>query len=148
MRNLKPERASRFGNQDFSELRTTNDNLIDNYRTVSVKCLEEATKELDDVLPKAEKYVKQAKANCNRNSLLLTVDESAAIYLYTMDSAFYVQLSSTLRSDSRKNIYKWFGFLKLFSNALEKLPSTRIRLWRGVRVRVRVRGRVGRVRRE
>ena len=130
---MKLERATRFGNETFSELRTTNDDLIDNYRFVSVRCLEEAVKELNDILPNVEKYVKQAKANCNRNSLLLTVDESAAIYLYTMDSAFYVQLNSILRSGIREKISKWYGFLKLFGNALEKLPSSRIRLWRGVR---------------
>ena len=73
-----------------------------------------------------------AKENYNRHSTLLTRDESAAIYLYSMPTSFFSRLNNTLRAENRHALKPWFAFLKLFITALEKLPSTKATIWRGV----------------
>ena len=68
----------------------------------------------------------------------LTVDESAAIRLYTMEWArphpsLYSMLNRTLRNTNREELRPYFKYMKLFLTALAKLPcvppST---VWRGV----------------
>ncbi|CAF4432082.1 unnamed protein product, partial [Adineta steineri] len=59
-------------------------------------------------------------------------DESAAIYLYTMSSPFFSSLNKRLRAEDRHALKPWFAFLKLFLTALEKLPSTKVSVWRAV----------------
>jgi hypothetical protein len=77
-------------------------------------------------------YVATAKKKYNRHSNLLTQDESAAIYLYSMPTPFFPCLNNTLREENRDALKPWFAFLKLFITALEKLPSTTKTVWRGV----------------
>ncbi|CAF1639265.1 unnamed protein product [Adineta ricciae] len=77
-------------------------------------------------------YVKTAKNKCNRASNILTLDESAAIYLYSMSSPVYNQLNSTLRAHDRTTSKLWFPFLKLLTTALKRLPSIETTVWRGV----------------
>ncbi|CAF1191105.1 unnamed protein product [Rotaria sp. Silwood1] len=67
----------------------------------------------------------------------LTVDESAAIQLYTMESKtereslFYV-LNSTLRLADRSELKPILLYLRLLIGALEKLPSFNGLIYRGV----------------
>ncbi|CAF2972533.1 unnamed protein product [Rotaria sp. Silwood2] len=84
------------------------------------------------LVPDVEQYVLLAKQNCNRNSSILSLDESAAIYLYTMPIGFVTRLNEALRAENRNALKSWFAFLKLFITALEKLPSCHIVVWRGV----------------
>ncbi|CAF3999040.1 unnamed protein product [Rotaria sordida] len=58
--------------------------------------------------------------------------------LYTMEwepyeKSFYVILNSTLRATIRKQLKPWFLYLRLIINALQKLPSTRHVVYRGVK---------------
>lgn len=65
----------------------------------------------------------------------LTHDESAAVYLYTMEggeNSFYKVLNEALRSENRPALKRWFPFLKLFDVALNKLPTVKGSVWRGV----------------
>ncbi|CAF3627266.1 unnamed protein product [Adineta steineri] len=65
----------------------------------------------------------------------LTKDEAAAIFLYTLEAgeySFYVALNRALRDEERKKITPWFSYLKLFDTALEKLPTVKGCIWRGV----------------
>jgi hypothetical protein len=65
----------------------------------------------------------------------LTREESAAVFLYTMDcgdNSFYKVLNEALRSENRRALRSWFGFLKLFDTALAKLPNVQDCVWRGV----------------
>ena len=65
----------------------------------------------------------------------LTRDESAAIFLYTMEwgeNSFYHVINRALRAEDRLSIEPWFAYLKLFDTGVQKLPIVRKNLWRGV----------------
>lgn len=68
----------------------------------------------------------------------LTIDESAAIRLYTMEweephRSLYSMLNSALKKDDRRYLRPYFKYLKLFLTALTKLPCLPPQtVWRGV----------------
>ena len=68
----------------------------------------------------------------------LTVDESAAIRLYTMEweephRSLYSMLNHTLKRGTREELRPYFKYMKLFMTALIKLPcSPSLTVWRGV----------------
>jgi hypothetical protein len=93
--------------------------------------LEEAVESIVPFVPHVKSYAKDAKERCRQNTTL-TRNESAAIYLYTMDAPFFPALNEALRAENRQALKPWFAFLKLFITALEKLPSRPITMWRGV----------------
>lgn len=68
----------------------------------------------------------------------LTVDESAAIRLYTIEwegshQSLYSKLNRALKSADRENLRPYYRYLKLFLTALVKLPCVPPQtIWRGV----------------
>ena len=65
----------------------------------------------------------------------LTRDESAAIYLYSMETgedSLYQHLNRILRDANRQKIVPWFYLLKLLDSALAKVPIVKGSIWRGV----------------
>ena len=68
----------------------------------------------------------------------LTVDESAAIRLYTMEwdapyPSLYVMLNQAMRHRNREHIRPYFKYMKLFLTALVKLPCVpQSTVWRAV----------------
>ena len=68
----------------------------------------------------------------------LTIDESAAIRLYTIEwnesrQSLYSMLNSTLKQNDRELLRPYFKYLKLFLTALVKLPCIpQSTIWRGV----------------
>jgi hypothetical protein len=68
----------------------------------------------------------------------LTIDESAAIRLYTIEwseshQSLYLMLNRTLKREARENLRPYFKYLKLLLTALVKLPSVpQLTVWRGV----------------
>ena len=68
----------------------------------------------------------------------LTINESAAIRLYTIEwsgshRSLYSMLNRTLKKDSRENLRPYFKYMKLFLTALAKLPCVPpLTVWRGV----------------
>ena len=68
----------------------------------------------------------------------LTIDESAAIRLYTIEwkkphRSLYSMLNHTLMKDDRELLRPYFKYLKLFLTALVKLPCVQpLTIWRGV----------------
>jgi hypothetical protein len=68
----------------------------------------------------------------------LTIDESAAIRLYTMEwegphRSLYSMLNHTLKTGTREELHPYFKYLKLFLTALIKLPCVEsLTVWRGV----------------
>ena len=68
----------------------------------------------------------------------LTIDESAAIRLYTIEwesphRSLYSILNLTLKKDDREHLRPYFKYLKLFLTALAKLPCvSQSTVWRGV----------------
>ena len=68
----------------------------------------------------------------------LTIDESAAIRLYTIEwegphRSLYSMLNYTLKTANREDLRPYFKYLKLFVTALVKLPCVPpLTVWRGV----------------
>ena len=50
----------------------------------------------------------------------LSAHEIAALHLYTAESAFYRQLNATLRHPDRARVKPYFGYLRMFLEALAK----------------------------
>jgi hypothetical protein len=122
---------NRFVNKTLSELQDTNRSPIFGYEDSPLLTLEEAVEKIDPPIPHGMDYVAITKKEHNRQSSLLTRDESVVIYLYTMPTSFYSSLNNTLRAKNRHTLKSWFTFLKLFITALKKLPSTKATIWRG-----------------
>ncbi|CAF1461270.1 unnamed protein product [Adineta steineri] len=125
-------RLNRFVDDNISELQAANRNPIYGYQELVLMPLEQAVEKIAPFIDNITKYVQDAKRNCNHNLNILTWDESAAIYLYTMSSPFFSSLNKRLRAEDRHALKPWFAFLKLFLTALEKLPSTKVSVWRAV----------------
>ena len=125
-------RSERFVSTKLSDLKEANHSPIYGYQHLPVLSLEEAVENLVQIVPGLKTYVAEAKKNCNRNSTLLTHDQSAAIYLYTMPIKFFSELNAALRAKNRDALKPWFSFLKLFLDGLERLPSLDLVVWRGV----------------
>ena len=68
----------------------------------------------------------------------LTIDESAAIRLYTLEwegphRSLYSMLNHTLKKETREELRPYHKYLKLFLTALIKLPCVEpLTVWRGV----------------
>ncbi|CAF1386367.1 unnamed protein product [Adineta steineri] len=114
------------------ELQEANRSPIFGYEDSPILTLEEAVEKLIPLVPDVIAYVMTAKKKYIQHSDLLTSDESAAIYLYSMPSSFFSSLNNALRAENRHALKPWFAYLKLFMTALNKLPSTKTIVWRGV----------------
>ncbi|CAF3782729.1 unnamed protein product [Adineta steineri] len=123
----------------FTDIELENKRLPACYGYLNYKLLSlgEAMNKLQDVLEDIDRFVKLAKRHCTYpNDHNLTKDESAAIYIYTMeisdDSCVYRILNQTLRLEDRSEVRPWFGYLKLLDSATSKLPRFRGIVWRGI----------------
>jgi hypothetical protein len=122
----------RLVNSAPSEVQEANCSPIYGYQHLPLLTLEAATEILIPLVPGVADSVSKAKEQCNRSSTLLTWDESAAIYLYSMPIPFFSRLNKALRAEDRHALKPWLAFLKLFTTALLKLPSPKETVWRGV----------------
>jgi hypothetical protein len=108
------------------------------YRSQKILSIEEALQPIESQIDELPYYIKIAKKNCLYPSDHgLSRDQSAAIYIYTMEwgeQTLYRVLNQALRSEDRQALKIWFPYLKLFDTALEKLPTVKDVLWRGVSV--------------
>ncbi len=129
---MTPTRSDRYVNKSISEFRQANYSPIHGYKDQDIMTLENAVEKLVPFVNGIANYVYDAKQKCNRNSIILTWDESAAIYPYTMATPVFSCLNATLRAENRHELKPWFAFLKLFISALEKLPSLEDTVWRAV----------------
>ncbi|CAF4022697.1 unnamed protein product [Rotaria sp. Silwood2] len=110
---------------------------IQGYRNSRNITLEEALKPMRDAIPHLDDYIKQAKRHSNiSSSNTLSIDESAAIYLYTMqlnDRSFSRMLNQALRYEDQTEVKNyWFNYLELIWSALNKLPSFRGDVYQGI----------------
>ncbi|CAF1609598.1 unnamed protein product, partial [Adineta steineri] len=106
------------------------------YRSEKLVSFEKALEPIESQIDKLKSYVKTAKKYCHFPSEDgLTLDESAAVYIYTMEwgeTSLYRLLNKALRDENRQNVKIWFSYLKLFDTALDKLPTIKESVWRGV----------------
>lgn len=99
--------------------------------------IEDAMDDVKILIPPIARFVKEAKKRCTHpNDDDLSKDESAAVYLYTMetskDTSIYRLLNEALRADDRTMVRPWFAYLKLLDSAASKLPDYKGNVWRGV----------------
>ncbi|CAF1462258.1 unnamed protein product [Rotaria sp. Silwood1] len=116
---------------------------IKGYGTMPLVSLEEAVKPLIPFVSEIEQMVYVVKERCQKPPAdQLSVDESAAIMLYTLEwkpkeeSVYYI-LNKTLRNENRQSLKPWFLYLKLFVAALSRLPSTQRTIYRGIKIDMR-----------
>ncbi|CAM4873057.1 unnamed protein product [Rotaria socialis] len=116
---------------------------IEGYQSLELVSLEEAIEPIVKFCPDVRRRAYIAKGNCDPPKDGLTQDESASIFLYTMewaprDQCLYVVLNSILRSKNRNRlITPWLLFMKLLLTALFNLRSCGMTVWRGVRLDLR-----------
>ncbi|CAF1234185.1 unnamed protein product [Rotaria sordida] len=106
------------------------------YRSQKLVPIEKALENIMSEIDELPYYIKTAKKYCHFPSEHgLTRDESAAIYIYTMEwdeTSLYRVLNKALRSENRQALKIWFPYLKLFDTALDKIPTVKEVVWRGV----------------
>ncbi|CAF3614817.1 unnamed protein product [Rotaria sp. Silwood1] len=116
------------------------DPIVD-YAQEPLLSLADACLPLSDILYNLSFYVQMALDETpSEPPNQLTVDESAAIRLYTIEweephQSLYSMLNYTLKMASRENLRPYFRYLKLFLTALVKLPCVPpLTAWRGVKI--------------
>ncbi|CAF1449322.1 unnamed protein product [Rotaria sordida] len=124
---------NRFGDIEVSFKRLP---PVYGYRSAELVSIEKALEPIEPQIDELPYYIKIAKRNCHFPSEHgLSRDQSAAVYIYTMewgDTTLYRVLNKALRSENRQALKIWFPYLKLFDTALDKLPTVKEAVWRGV----------------
>jgi hypothetical protein len=125
--------TNRFGDIDVSFKRLP---PVYGYHSEKLVSLEKSLELIESQIDQLPRYIKIAKRHCHFPSEHgLTKDQSAAVYIYTMewgDTTLYRVLNNALRAENRQGLKIWFPYLKLFDTALNLLPTVRESLWRGV----------------
>jgi hypothetical protein len=124
---------NRFGDIDLA---LKNLSPVCGYHDLKLVSLEEALQPIELQINDLPRYIKTAKKYCHRPSEHgLTHDESASIYIYTMEwdeTSLYRLLNQALRNPDRKKVQVWFSYLKLFDSAMDKIPTVKEVVWRGI----------------
>ncbi|CAF1161901.1 unnamed protein product [Rotaria sp. Silwood1] len=121
----------------FTDIESTPKRLtpVYGYLTHQLVPLQKALEPISSQIDQLDRFSKIAKNECHFPSEHgLTRDESAAIFLYTMEwgeSSLYQVINRTLRAEDRSTLKPWFGYLKLFDAAVQKLPTVQKNIWRG-----------------
>lgn len=111
---------------------------IEGYEKKDLVPLDKAIESIKALLHNIDVMVDIALKNSTTPLNGLTVDEAAAIHLYTMQwpepyDSLYHLMNRKLRSADRNELTPWFSFLKLFLTALFKLPPVKSTLWRAIK---------------
>jgi len=124
---------NRFGDIDWSSQRLP---PVYGYYIEKLVSIEKALEPIQSEIDELPRFIKVAKRFCHFPSEHgLSHDQSAALYIYTMewgDMSLYRVLNKALRSEDRQALKIWFPYLKLFETALDKLPTVKENVWRGV----------------
>jgi hypothetical protein len=102
-----------------------------------IPTLLEAIKPSEHLVEGLQKKAQEALNSCQNPKDKLTRDQSAALFLYSMQwptgkHSFYVLFNRALRHEDRTKLAPYYGYFKLFISALNKLPSEEKQVWRGV----------------
>ena len=114
---------------DAAEEPLTSLGSISDSNEASSESLDEALRRVRRYVNRLDEKIKAAKDNSYFSKGRLTIDEAAAIQLYTMESKDWYESVSTrlnlsLRSEQRLHMQFWLDYLKLFLRGLKKLPSS------------------------
>ncbi|CAF1181018.1 unnamed protein product [Adineta ricciae] len=129
------------GNQRFSDILSEPLIMmlpIEGYDDVPLLSLTNAVENLDKFVRRIERYAWIALERSTQVTDELTIDESAAIQLYTMDGkpgypSLSMQLNAVLRKEDRDELVPYYPYFKLLLTALWKLKSVSRIVWRGVK---------------
>lgn len=110
---------------------------INGYEKLEPVSLEEAVEPIQSIFRDLPRDVSNAKNATKRPADGLTPDESAAIYLYTLDvkpRSFYLVLNELFCHRDRQKLKPWLAYLRLLFNGVYKIPgySSKI-IWHGVK---------------
>jgi len=124
---------NRFGDIDYSFKRLP---PVYGFHSEQLVSIDEALQLIESQIKELSRYIKIAKKHCTYpNEHGLSQDQSASIYIYTMEwgeTTLYRVLNLALRSENRQTLKIWFPYLKLFNSALDLLPTVKESVWRGV----------------
>ncbi|CAF0986236.1 unnamed protein product [Adineta ricciae] len=138
--------------QRLSDIQNESDRMlspIDAYLKCSILTLDFSVKPLESLIPDITHNARIAKERTKQYPVDgLTQDESAAIYLYTMEwkpskQSLYFYLNNALRAQNRRLLTPYAAYLKLILSGLQKLPSIAENVWSGVEADLSSRYRVG-----
>ena len=113
---------NRFSDIDLSFKRLA---PVYGYRSAKLVSIEQALESIQSQIDQLHYYIKIAKKHCHYPSEHnLTQDESASIYIYTMEwdeTSLYRLLNKALRDENRQTLKIWFSYMKLFDTALDSV---------------------------
>ena len=105
------------------------------YENEPLVTLEEALAPLNIKIDHLKHYIHEAKTKCfYPSNPKLTLDESAAIYIYTLKwgkGCVYDKLQEAWESNQTLELKPWFKYLKLCKSAFDKLPDATGEIWQG-----------------
>jgi len=117
---------NRFGDIDYSFKRLP---PVYGFHSEQLVSIDEALQLIESQIKELSRYIKIAKKHCTYpNEHGLSQDQSASIYIYTMEwgeTTLYRVLNLALRSENRQTLKIWFPYLKLFNSALDLLPTVK-----------------------
>ncbi|CAF4159972.1 unnamed protein product, partial [Adineta steineri] len=110
---------------------------IEGYQKMPLVSLDKAVEPIVFYCPDINRRVFIAMSNCENPADGLDQNESASIFLYTMEwepqeECLYYVLNKTLRTENRQKLRPWYSYLKLVLTALQKLSAEKQTIWRGV----------------
>ena len=124
---------------DTNVIEERNVDPIIEYADEPLLYIEEACAPLENLIENLSYYIEMAlNETPSKPADNLTIDESAAIRLYTIEWAeqrqsLYFQLNQVLISGDRQRLRPYFKYMKLFLTGLAKIPcSPPLTVWRGV----------------
>jgi len=65
---------------------------------------------------------------------ILSFDESASVFAYSMESPLYAIINEALRKEDRNVLQPHFPYLRLLLDALNKLPNISALVYRGIKI--------------
>lgn len=123
---------------------------IEGYEVMPLLPLNSAIENLENIIPKIKRNTWLALQQSSNPTDGLTSDESASIYLYTMEwrlnyESLSMKLNDALRATDRGQLTPYLPYLKLVLSALEKLKNINAIIWRGVKADLRDQYQTGKI---
>ena len=104
-----------------------------------MECLDFALKRVPTLHPHQDVIIQSAEDGIKlmmkkfKEIQTLTVDEAAAVYMYTQNTALYIQVNYALRVLDREAIKPFFPYIRLLLDGLHNLPLETRTVYRGVK---------------
>ena len=133
-------KEKRHQNQRFSDVSEEPDKILPPLPPMvpasSILSLHRAVEPIHHLVNDLPNKVSYSLDRCKNPQDGLTQEESATIYLYTLQwplgqDSFFTMFNRALRDENRAKMIPFQHYYQLFMAAFSKLPSTRDQVWRG-----------------